>query len=398
MTKSGKVLVVDASRVVRASLARSLRTTYEVYEESNAESAWQSLVLDSSIVAVVSGVPITTLDGAGLIERIRGSKLSRLNQMPFFLLVSESVPETLRVYAVDIGVSGFVPKESPGLVVDLLASNVKQNALDYAGQSDVGISDFSSRIGQLAGLADGAANDDLGAAQRLDDEYERRLAANRAEQCLREKLAAAREGQPAGVLLFGLDGYDELLTRFGRELAEKVVKKFSGLLAGKIRGEETLIQLADGRIGIVSPTAGRDQCASFAWRVCKALASAHISLRGQRIQTTVSAGVAAVPEDGDEVSAADLLRLASSRLDAAMRAGGNQVVFGKGDGKNSLNQEEFFSRLKDLLASASPDLKLSCTGWLATVCGACRSQGDASGMSHCMTSGDFCETRRSASA
>lgn len=143
MTKLEKVLVVDASRVARASLARSLRTSYEVYEESNAESAWQSLVLDSSIVAVVSGVPITTLDGAGLIERIRGSKLSRLNQMPFFLLVSENIPETLRVYAVDIGVSGFVPKESPSLVVDLLAGNIKQDALGYARQSDVGISDFS---------------------------------------------------------------------------------------------------------------------------------------------------------------------------------------------------------------------------------------------------------------
>jgi diguanylate cyclase (GGDEF)-like protein len=178
-----------------------------------------------------------------------------------------------------------------------------------------------------------------------------------------------------------------LWKRHGREVADKIVVKLCGLLAGKIRGEESIIQLADGRIAIISPTAGREQCVNFAGRVCKALAAAHLSLRGERVETTVSAGVAAVPDDGADTPMPDLLRLATSRLDAAVHAGGNQVVFGKKERRNSLNQEEFIERMRDLLASASPEAVMSCTTWLNSICSTCRDRRKAGKSSPCI-SGD----------
>lgn len=372
MTKLLKVLVVDGSRVVRASLAKHLRGNFDVCEEGNAESAWQSLVLDSSIMAVVSGLDITHLEGAGLVERLRASKLARLNRLPFFLLVSDSFPDSARELATRIGVSEFVAKKLAGpeimrLLVNLVypdraaepaAASAKVPDAEFGSQTEVGISDFMSRVGGLAGLTDGVSS---GVAANVTD-----------ERCLQASLSALRGGQPTAVLVFGLDGYETFRIRYGSELADKIVLKFSRMLEGKIHDQESILQLVGGRVAIISSTAGREQCAGFARRICKALAAANISLRGEKVEATVSAGVAALPEDSAATTTDELLRLAASRLDAAVLAGGNRVVFVTGCGGDSVSQDEFFDRLKEMLAKAPPETKMSCKGWVTTVCSACR--------------------------
>jgi len=57
-----KVLIVDASRVARASLARYLKGHFKVCEDVDGESAWQTLVLDNSVVAVIAGGHLERLD------------------------------------------------------------------------------------------------------------------------------------------------------------------------------------------------------------------------------------------------------------------------------------------------------------------------------------------------
>ncbi|KAB2927233.1 MAG: diguanylate cyclase [Dechloromonas sp.] len=375
--KSQKILIVDSSRVVRASLARRLHKTHVVCEEGDGESAWQSLVLDASIIAVISGLDIGSLDGAGLIERMRASKLARLNGMPFYLLASDSMPEAQRQRAIFLGVSDFIPKASPGPVLHRLfvpggapKAPVGNDMPDADGDvesmtSSIGLSDFTSRIGRLAGL-------DMGSAVTKDDgEYERRLAEKTAQHCVEQHLAQGADKRMASVLIFGIDGYADLCEQFGRQMAEKVVSKFSALLAGKIQEKENVLHLAEGRIGIVSANVTREQCASFARRVCKALASASIGLGGRQISATVSAGISAVPQDGEALGAEELLYLATHRLDAAQEAGGNQVVFSSvGTGK--LSQDEFVGRLKTLLANSPPVATMSCKSWLRSICIACR--------------------------
>ncbi|PKO86311.1 MAG: hypothetical protein CVU18_15565 [Betaproteobacteria bacterium HGW-Betaproteobacteria-12] len=375
---SQKVLVVDSSRVVRASLARSLRKTHGVCEESDGESAWQSLVLDASIVAVISGLDIAGLDGSGLIERMRASKLSRLNGMPFYLLASDSLPEVKRQRAIFLGVTDFIPKASPAatiarLIVEREPDQPRAEANPDSPDgveadsliSDIGLGDFTSRMGRLAGL------DMVPVRVTDDDEHEKRQAEKTAQYCLEQRLTGSSGNLMASVLIFGIDAYGDLCDRFGSRLAEKVVNKFSGLLAGKIRAQENVLHLADGRIGIVSSNVDREQCALFARRVCKALAAATIWLGGKQVKATVSAGVAAVPQDGVAMSAEELFYLASNRLDAAQAAGGNQVVFAN-VGANNLRQEEFIGRLKELLAVSPPAASMSCKSWLRSICIACR--------------------------
>ena len=408
MTKPKKVLVVDASRVVRASLVKHLRGNFDVCEESNGESAWQSLVLDSSIVAVLSGLDINKLEGADLVERIRASKLVRLNRLPFYLLASHNFSEGEKILASKLGVSDFVPKasaeqaikylfgklassesghhEKVEVVASLVTSQVKPPLGEYGGHSDIGLSDFMSRIGRLDTLS-GGVNVAVGPSQAIGEDRRQTIS-----QSGQNAHSSADGSEPVGVVVFGLDAYKGFVSRYGQELADKVVVKFSKLLSGKIRGEESVVHLADGYIAIISPTADRDQCSSFAGRVCKALARAHISVRGQRVETTVSVGVAAVPEDSGETSTNDLLRLAVSRLERAIALGGNQAVFGSVCGAKEISQEEFFGQLKALLDKTPAGSTMSCKGWINHICVACRQarQNGEPSLCFCDPTGGHC--------
>jgi diguanylate cyclase (GGDEF)-like protein len=381
MTSKRKILVADASKVVRASLAKQLAEGFEVREESSGESAWQTLVLDSAIVGVVSGLGLSKLDAFGLLERIRASKLPRLNRLPFFLVVSASFSEDDRRQAIERGVTDFVVKGN-NVSVDVVTSAL----LEYRGdvtevhgtfaaslatsqaaaladdddfdeigaQTDVGVSDIMGRLGELDGLCDNepknievvegsCGNEDAVQPRETVEEY------------LTKSLPRAVEGQGVGVIAFSIDGYDDLLARHGSELAIRTAEKFSFMLARKIRPEDCIGQLPDGLVVIVAAATTADTCSRFAMRICKAMAAAQVSVRGQRLDLTVSAGVAVMPDDGADLTGPGLLQLAHDRLAAARKAGGNRVVARPDcQGSGLGNCETFVPQLKNLLATTDP--------------------------------------------
>ena len=111
MTDPVRILVVDDSRLARMALASKLRGTYQVHEESDGESAWQKLLVDPSISAVISDLQMPRLDGAGLVQRVRASKQPRLQGMPI-IVVSGDEGEAERERVRQLGASDFVTKGS----------------------------------------------------------------------------------------------------------------------------------------------------------------------------------------------------------------------------------------------------------------------------------------------
>jgi len=376
MTNKRKVLIVDASRVVRATLAKQLSDRFEVRDEDNDESAWQTMVLDSAIVAVISGTTLIRDDGRGLLERLRDSKLSRLKNVPFLLMVSNSFSETERQAAQILGVTEFIVKGSTSPSIESIVSDQmewREDAAEgrvhtpppplpdepfeqFGAESDIGISNI---MGQVAGLEpsgsesgeNGYGNADTVLAEEMLEEY------------LAKTLPEAQEGRGVGVLAFGIDGYDDLIVRYGAELAFSSAQRFCFLLSRKIRPEDFIGQLSDGRVVIVTRSSSAAICAGFATRICKAMASAQVSVEGQRIHLTVSVGVAVIPDDGVELTEETLMQLAYERLDAAAKAGGNRVVVSSTDQGSGLGScEAFVPQLKELLAAIDPAVLRPCLG------------------------------------
>jgi len=376
MTNKRKVLVVDASKVVRASLIKQLSDRFEVRDEPNDELAWQTMVLDSAIVAVVSGMTEVRDDGRGLLERLRESKLSRLKNVPYLLMVSSSFSEADRQAARQSGVTDFIVKDSSGPSIESIVSaqmDWREGSAEgrlstqapppdeafeqFGGQSDIGMSNI---MGQVAGL-EPSERDESDEDEFRDDETI--LAEEMLEEYLANTLPEALAGSGVGVLAFCLDDYDDLIVRYGAELAFGSAQRFCFLLSRKIRPEDYIGQLADGRVVIVTRSTSATICAGFANRICKAMASAQISVEGQRINLTVSVGVAVVPDDGAGLSERALLQLAYERLGAAARAGGNRVVSASrlpGDGLAGC--ETYVPQLKALLAKIDPADLQPCLG------------------------------------
>lgn len=297
-----RILIVDDSRMVRASLARHLKDLYEVREEGDGEAAWQTLVLDHTIAAVISDLQMPVLDGFGLLERVRACKLSRLRDIPFVLISGEEDKEFLDK-AEQLGVSDFINK----------------------GISAV---ELKTRLGHLLQFASTRQSLEEAKAQQVQDPdtglFTRKYIELQAAQALSH---ACRHNSEASVMVIGFDDYAALVQQVGDTKAAEMGVKFAKLVAGKIRREDCLGHFAIGRFAIVSPGTSPGACISFADRVRRAVADAVITAAGKRLSLTMSVGVASVPVDR-VISAGSLMDLACARMEAAMQAGGNRTESG----------------------------------------------------------------------
>lgn len=296
------VLIVDDSRVVRASLSQHLRGQFVVREEGDGEAAWQTLVLDHSIQAVISDLQMPKLSGYELLERVRSSKLRRLQNLPFILVSGEETEEE-RARAKAMGVSDFVTK-------------------------GVGSAEILIRLNHLLALSNAQENLETGRESMVQDPvsglYTRKYLELQAAQALSH---SARHEVDTSVMVLGFDGFTALGERLGADVAEQVGTRFAKMLAGKMRHEDSLGHFGSGQYAVVSPGTSLAYCATFAERVRQAVEVARLSAQGQSVSVTVSIGLAGVPLD-HVGSASDLLDLAGHRMREAMQAGGNRVDSG----------------------------------------------------------------------
>jgi len=296
------ILIVDDSRVVRVKLIHHLKDHYDVREESDGEAAWQTLVVDHSIKAVISDLQMPKLNGYELLERVRTSKLRRLQQIPFIMVSGEETEEE-RAKALAMGVSDFVTKGA-------------------------GSAELLTRLNNLLSLTNAKENLEADRERLVQDPvsglYSRKYLELQAAQALSH---AARHGIDVSVMVLGFDGFDGMCQRLGVEVAEEVCNRFGKMLAGKVRHEDSLGHYGMGQFAVVSPGTAPAFCATFAERVREAVEMAKLTIRGETVALTVSIGLASTPSD-TVPSAGALLDLAGERMHSAMAAGGNRTEAG----------------------------------------------------------------------
>ena len=296
------VLIVDDSRVVRVSMIKHLKGYYEVREENDGEAAWQTLVLDHSIKAVISDVQMPGLNGYELLERLRASKLRRLQQLPFILVSGEEAEEE-RAKARALGVSDFVTKG--------------------AGSAEV-----LARLDTLLALSSAQSVLEEHREQMVQDPasglFTRAFLERQATQAISH---SARHGVETSVMVMGFDGFDTLSKTLGAHAAEEIGARFAKMLASKVRQEDSLGHYGPGQYAVISPGTAVAYCVTFAERVREAVEAARLTVRGEVVAVTVSIGVASVPVD-QITSARELLDLAGRRMQEVMLEGGNRTESG----------------------------------------------------------------------
>ncbi|HRD92014.1 MAG TPA: diguanylate cyclase [Accumulibacter sp.] len=296
-----RILIVDQSRIVRATLIKLIREHYSFREEINGEGGWQALVIDHSIQLVICSLSMSlpALDGDGLLARVRSSRLARLRQMPVLLIAGDNEEAKERARA--LGASDFIA-------------------------SGIGASELLARIDSLLRLA--KAQNELRENPERDSQHPDTGLPTRQRvevQAAQAMSHALRHDSPVSILVMGFDRFDALREDLGIDLARELHKRFASIIANKVRKEDSLGHYSGDSLAVVSPGTPYPACEAFANRLREAFAVANIAVHGQRLNLSVSVGVANIPVD-QLSSAASLLELAAERLQAAQHAGGNRVV------------------------------------------------------------------------
>ncbi len=291
-----RVLIIDPSRVIRSTLAKHLREHFDVREESDGESAWQTLVLDPFVMAVVCCAQPTRISAFDLLARIRASKIRRIRDIDFLLIVSGSEPESERQAAREKGVNDFIARGMP-----------QQEVLAII-----------SRLGRWDPTQAAAPPAPPPPPPREPAGSWAALSANIEE-------AHGSAAQPLGVLQFGMDQQAMLQERFGAETMTAIAAHLARVLRAKIGPQDTVEPGDHAGCCIISPGNTPATCVAFARRVCRGLASSEVRIRGTAFKLVVSAGIACAPMDGN-LSREALVALAARRLAQAQQHGGNRIV------------------------------------------------------------------------
>lgn len=299
-----RILVVDDSRMVRASIVKHIRGRFEAREEPDGEAAWEALLVDPGIEIVLTDIGMPRLDGFGLLERLRASKLPRVRDLPV-VIISGDEDESARARALALGADGFVAKGSGSIellatLMSLLRLSEVRNELERS-RSALG---RHGPVDPESGLASAA--------------YVERHGAQMAAE-------ARRRHADIGALVIEIDQYEALAARHGAQVVQLILRKLGKLVSGRIRAEDTLSQHAPAQFALLSPGIDRVSSCAFALRLRASVEKLVMAYREDRIRVTLSIGVASAASDGRDAVGA-LLALAQERAAQARAAGGNRVV------------------------------------------------------------------------
>jgi diguanylate cyclase (GGDEF)-like protein len=322
VSKKHRILVVDASRVVRATLAKQLEDGFGIVEEDNGESAWQRLMLDSDIALVVSSLDPPRLTALDLLGRMRASALHRLRETPLVLLVPDDSPEA------DIdewrrqGIAGFMSQSmDKGAMAECLENALSVSLREFRFELRPGLQNEKDREGVPGRNArkKSPATRPTSSLVPLPDATDFAAAVASLPHVM-------SSDEPLCAVVFGIDHLGELTSRFGADVPDLLTRRIARLLAAKIDPRDVLGRCVEDRadVAIVSHGVDLRSGAHFGKRVCRSMAAGRIAVHGQKIRLTTSVGVASSSDDR-VASPEALLALAQERMKQAMRCGGNTV-------------------------------------------------------------------------
>ena len=300
-----KILIVDDSRMVRASLIKQIRHRFQIREESDGEAGWEALLVDPAIRIVLTDLGMPKLDGFGLLERIRGSKVQRIHELPV-VIISGDEDDEARQQALNLGASDFVSKgagcaEMTARLESLLDLTETRRSLAMSGQNPI--------IDPVSGLATPAYLNHNG----------------------EQHLAQARRRQTAiSVMVVEIDHYEQLIEWHGDYVANLITGKLAKILASKVRREDTISQISGARFAVLSPSTSIAGCCAFALRLQKAMEKLVLTYREERIRITVTVGISGSETDGAQ-SVESLVVTATERVRRGIAAGGNRIVNSEGE-------------------------------------------------------------------
>jgi diguanylate cyclase (GGDEF)-like protein len=300
-----RVLLVDDSRIVRTTISRLIRKSFDVREEADGEAGWQAISTDPSIVVVFSDIQMPKLDGFQLLERIRSSQDPRVKSVPVIVISGDEEDATKR-RARAAGANDFITKTTDG-------------------------TEILSRIDNLLHLVE--AKQQLVVSRQAIDETATKdpITGTFTPHYLvieggKHFAHARRHGGSLSVLVFQIDTYGEITEKVGKAVADQLLARIAKLVMGTLRQEDSMGRVSAAGFAVVFPGTSSQQALAFARRMHEQLEKAQVNYRGQILRIGTSIGLAALDVDAAS-SIEDLMKFAQQRLkDASAKKAQQRIV------------------------------------------------------------------------
>jgi two-component system cell cycle response regulator len=326
--KKQRLLIVDDSKVIRVTARKILQNHFKTVEAVDGENAWEVLNNEEPFSLVVSDLTMPELDGYGLLERIRGSHIPHIQNIPVIVITGSNDSEVVKERATTAGATDFIGK--PFDSVDLLARTQAlasaHTATTTLTEENIALEDQLT-MDPLTGLANESAFMGQG-YQQLS--------------------YAVRHKSSLAVFRVEIDDFGDLFKQHGESVSESMINAVATVLQSGIRHEDMAARTGKARFSLLLPGMNKTGIRNLADRINRDI-SARILKQGEtRIRFTVSIGVAA-PDIMRDTRFEDLLSVADSRLVYASSSGGNQVIY-----EGSEKQPPMLQDAAEITAPAEP--------------------------------------------
>lgn len=299
LASRSRLLVVDDSRIVRATIRKHLADLYDLIEEVDGEAGWRRLLNDKQIDLLISDLSMPELDGMGLLARIRESGEARLAQLPVIIISGEE-DDAVKRRCVEAGANDFITKSTDRTEMQ---ARVRANLELAATRREL----EESRATQ-AQTATMDAVTGVGTSHLLSLQLEQSLA------------FAQRHSSEVTLVLIEVDHFQKLKEKLGERLTGQMLNLLAKLLAAKLRREDTLAHLDGALFAVVAPGSSLSGVRVLTERLRQALQHARINFRNEQLQVSASFSLANSWHDKTD-NANALLSAAIGRLRAGAGEG-----------------------------------------------------------------------------
>ena len=303
--KKQRLLIVDDSRVIRVTARKILQDHFETVEAVDGENAWELLNNAGPFSLVVSDLTMPSLDGFGLLERIRNAHIPQIKNLPVIIITGANDSESVKERATQAGATDFIgkPFDSVHLLARTQAHASAHTTSQTLTEENIGLEE-QVQTDPLTGLANEEAFMDRG--------YE-------------QLSYAVRHKTSLAVFRVEIDDFSALFKQHGKDTTESIINSVAAVLQSGIRHEDMAARVGTARFTLLLPGMNATGIRNLADRINRNISSRVLKQGENRVRYTVSIGVAA-PEIRRDTRFDELLQIADSRLIYATTQGGNQVI------------------------------------------------------------------------
>ncbi len=291
-----RILIADDSRIVRATLIKHIQGLFEFREALDGEQAWESLLIDPAIRVVVTDLTMPRLDGYGLLQRIRGSKISRIRDIPV-IVISGSDEQEERDRAKAAGATELITK---GIATAQLLSRLDalSQLINSQDESRRGEGVPPRHVLPASALKFAPAEAMLAHAVQHDTNF-----------VLLTVCVEIRHAQGSSNASLQAEPMAGAMHAIGQ------------LLQRAVRQTDCVARTGDGEFSLATTGIDADSARAFGQRICDAIRQAR-SLGDEDLTLVASCGVACLAEDGSSGSQlGDLHAVAQQRARLARSSG-----------------------------------------------------------------------------